>query len=78
MWPDYSSGPNAFPAEIRVVSANIASLETSCIDYDISYGTPIGPGNLTARLYANYLDKYQKQQYSGGARAQVCRCRGGV
>lgn len=57
--------PNALPTEIRIASANIASLETSGIDIDVSYATPVGPGNLSVRLYANYLEKYQTQQYAG-------------
>lgn len=54
--------PTSFPSQIRVAPANIAFLETSGIDFDASYRTELGGGNLGLRLYASYLDKYQTQQ----------------
>jgi outer membrane receptor protein involved in Fe transport len=54
--------PNAFPTQIRVAPANIAFLETSGIDFDATYRTELGSGNLGVRLYASYLEKFQTQQ----------------
>ncbi|MFV3126809.1 TonB-dependent receptor plug domain-containing protein [Niveispirillum sp. KHB5.9] len=52
----------AFPNSIRVAPANIAFLQTSGIDFDATYRTEAGPGDLTFRLYASYLDEYKTQQ----------------
>ncbi|HYE49654.1 MAG TPA: TonB-dependent receptor [Azospirillaceae bacterium] len=54
--------PNAFPTGIRVAPANIAFLKTSGIDFDATYRTEVGEGDLTLRLYASYLDEYKTQQ----------------
>ncbi|WP_202842600.1 TonB-dependent receptor plug domain-containing protein [Luteimonas saliphila] len=54
--------PNEFPTLVRTAPANIASLETSGVDIDASWRTTVGPGDLTLRLYASYLDSYQTQQ----------------
>jgi outer membrane receptor protein involved in Fe transport len=50
---------------VRIVPANIAFLKTAGIDFDASYRTSLGAGALSVRLYANYLDKFDSQQYSG-------------
>jgi len=52
----------AFPTQIRVAPANIAFLETSGIDFDASYRTRLGDGDLNLRLYATYLDNFETQQ----------------
>lgn len=53
---------NAFPTQVRIAEANIASLETAGIDFDASYRTSVGNnGALNLRLYANYLDKFTTQ-----------------
>ncbi|MCO8019165.1 TonB-dependent receptor [Brevundimonas diminuta] len=39
---------------VRVELLNIASLSTHGVDFEASYRTPIGAGNLTARLFGNY------------------------
>ena len=53
---------NAFPTQVRIAEANIASLETSGIDFDASYRTSVGNnGALNLRLYANYLDSFTTQ-----------------
>lgn len=52
----------AFPTSVRLAPANIAFLRTSGIDFDATYRTEAGPGDLTLRLYASYLDEYKTQQ----------------
>lgn len=55
-------GANQFPTSIRMAPANIAFLETSGIDFDASYATTLGEGDLNFRLYASYLHEYKTQQ----------------
>ena len=51
---------------INIVPANIAFLTTAGFDFDLTYRTTLGEnGGLGIRLYANYLDKFDAQQYSG-------------
>ncbi|WP_336962615.1 TonB-dependent receptor domain-containing protein [Sphingobium aquiterrae] len=57
--------PNSLPSLVSIVPANIAFLKTAGIDFDASYRTSLGNGALGLRLYANYLDKFDSQQYSG-------------
>ncbi len=60
------SSPTAFPTLVRIAPANIAFLKTAGIDFDASYRTRVGTdGALSLRLYANYLDKFDTQQYAG-------------
>ncbi|QKR98832.1 TonB-dependent receptor [Sphingomonas sp. CL5.1] len=59
------SSPTAFPTLIRIAPANIAFLKTAGIDFDATYRTSLGNGGLALRLYANYLDKFDTQQYAG-------------
>ncbi len=59
------ASPTTFPTLIRVLPANIAFLKTSGFDFDATYRRSIGPGDLTLRLYANYLDKFETQQFTG-------------
>ena len=59
------ASPTSFPTAIRLADANIAYLKTAGIDFDISYRTKLGDGALGIRLYANYLDKFETQLYSG-------------
>lgn len=54
--------PNAFPTGARIAPANIAFLQTRGIDFDASYRTRLGNGDLSVRLYASYLDRYRTQQ----------------
>lgn len=54
--------PTAFPSSVRIAPGNISFLETSGIDVDASYRTPLAGGNLSLRLYASYLDSYKTQQ----------------
>ncbi len=54
--------PDAFPTLIRLVPANIAFLKTSGVDIDATYRQDIGPGQLSARLYASYLGSYVTRQ----------------
>lgn len=56
----------SFPSLITIAPANIAFLKTAGIDFDASYRTRVGnSGNLSLRLYANYLDKFDTQQFTG-------------
>jgi iron complex outermembrane receptor protein len=50
---------------ITITPKNIAFLKTAGFDIDASYRTELGNGALGVRLYANYLDKFDAQQYSG-------------
>jgi len=59
------SSPTALPSLISIVPANIAFLKTAGLDIDASYRTAIGSGSLGVRLYANYLFKFDSQQYTG-------------
>lgn len=58
--------PTTFPSLITIAPANIAFLKTAGIDFDASYRTRVGAsGNLSLRLYANYLAKFDTQQFAG-------------
>lgn len=57
--------PTSLPSLISIVPANIAFLKTAGIDIDASYRTTVGAGGLGVRLYLNYLDKFDAQQYVG-------------
>lgn len=57
--------PTTFPSLVRIVPANIAFLKTAGWDIDTSYRTAVGNGALSVRLYANYLSKFDAQQYKG-------------
>lgn len=57
--------PTSFPSLVHIVPANIAFLKTAGLDIDASYRTAVGEGALGLRLYANYLDKFDAQQYEG-------------
>lgn len=59
------ASPTSFPSLVRLTPANIAFLTTSGIDFDVSYRAAVGSGALGIRLYANYLDKFDAQQYTG-------------
>lgn len=57
--------PTTFPSRVRIVPANIAFLKTAGLDFDASYRASLGNGALGVRLYANYLEKFDAQQYDG-------------
>ncbi len=42
----------------------IAFLKTAGVDFDASYRTTLGSGTLSLRLYANYLSKFDTQQFA--------------
>jgi iron complex outermembrane recepter protein len=63
--------PTSFPSLIRIVPNNIAFLKTAGIDIDASYRTQLGNGTLSARLYANYISKFDVQQFAGAAIAHL-------
>jgi iron complex outermembrane receptor protein len=54
--------PTSFPSSVRIAPGNIAFLQTSGIDFDASYRTGLAGGDLSLRLYANYLSSYKTQQ----------------
>ncbi len=57
--------PTSFPSLVRISPANIAFLKTAGIDIDASYRSNLGNGAFGIRLYANYLDKFDSQQFAG-------------
>lgn len=57
--------PTSLPSLVSIVPANIAFLKTAGVDIDASYRTALGNGALGVRLYLNYLDKFESQQYVG-------------
>lgn len=59
------TSPTAFPSLVHIAPANIAYLQTAGIDVDLTYRATLGNGALGIRLYANYLDRFDAQQYTG-------------
>jgi outer membrane receptor protein involved in Fe transport len=57
--------PTSLPTLVTLVPSNTAFLKTAGIDIDASYRTRIGENPLSIRLYANYLSKFDAQQYPG-------------
>jgi len=57
--------PTSLPKLITLIPRNIAFLKTAGLDIDASYRTSLGSGALGVRLYANYLFKFDSQQYAG-------------
>lgn len=57
--------PTSLPSLVSIVPANIAFLKTAGVDIDASYRTAVGDGAFAVRLYLNYLDKFDSQQYVG-------------
>ena len=53
------------PTLVHIAPANIAFLKTAGVDFDASYRTRLWGGDFSARLYANYLSKFDTQQYVG-------------
>jgi iron complex outermembrane recepter protein len=64
------SSPTTFPSLVTIQPNNIAFLKTSGLDIDVSYRTELGKGALAVRLYANYLEKFDAQQFSGAPLSQ--------
>jgi iron complex outermembrane recepter protein len=50
--------PTSFPTSVTLSPQNSQELLTEGWDFDASYRMPVGPGNMTARLYTNYLERY--------------------
>jgi iron complex outermembrane receptor protein len=50
--------PTAFPTSVTLSPLNNQRLLTEGWDFDASYKRRVGPGNLTARMYTNYLERY--------------------
>ncbi len=53
--------PANYPTQVTVSGINAALIETKGIDFDASYRRMVGPGMLTIRLYATYLDSFKTQ-----------------
>lgn len=60
--PYSDRSPANYPTAIRVVGANIASVEVRGIDFDARYSVPLGNGRLGMRLFANYTDRFATQR----------------
>ncbi|WP_327754060.1 TonB-dependent receptor [Sphingobium sp. SJ10-10] len=58
------ASPTTFPSLVHLVPQNIAFLKTAGVDFDFTYRTAVGNGGLGVRLYLNYLDKFDAQQYA--------------
>jgi len=54
--------PTSFPTAVTLSPLNSQTLLTEGLDFDASYSTVAGPGKLTARLYANYLERFVNPQ----------------
>jgi iron complex outermembrane receptor protein len=50
--------PTSFPTSVTLAPLNSQTLLTEGWDFDLSYRSNVGPGSLTTRLYANYLDRF--------------------
>jgi iron complex outermembrane receptor protein len=50
--------PTSFPTSVTLSPQNSQVLSTEGWDMDASYRVKAGPGHLTTRLYANYLESY--------------------
>lgn len=59
--PFSDRSPANFPTEVRVSGVNISTIETRGIDFDASYRTDLGDGQLALRLYATYVDRFRTQ-----------------
>lgn len=46
---------------VVLTTRNLAKLSTSGIDFQVDYSHMIGPGALSARLIANYVDSYEEK-----------------
>lgn len=53
-------------AGISLANENLSIFETSGFDFDLSYKTELGAGNLSAVLNGTYLDKYNYTPFAGG------------
>ncbi|AEG48674.1 TonB-dependent receptor [Sphingobium chlorophenolicum L-1] len=58
------ASPTTFPSLVNLIPQNIAFLKTAGIDFDFTYRTAVGNGGLGFRLYLNYLDRFDAQQYA--------------
>ena len=54
--------PTSFPTAVTLSPLNSQTLLTEGLDFDASYSSAAGPGKLTARLYANYLERFVNPQ----------------
>ena len=56
--------PANAPTAIRLVNQNLSFIETSGIDIDASYRAAIGPGDLSVRLYVNWVEEFLQKTNS--------------
>ena len=59
--PFSDHSPANYPSQVTVSGINASLIETRGIDFDATYHHTLGPGSLTARLYASYLDSFKTQ-----------------
>lgn len=57
--PFSDRSPANYPTEVRVGGVNISTIDTRGIDFDASYRSQVGPGQLALRLYATYVDRFR-------------------
>jgi iron complex outermembrane receptor protein len=50
--------PTSFPTSITLAPLNAQTLLSEGFDFDLSYHMTVGPGKLTSRLYASYLQRF--------------------
>jgi len=60
-FPFSDHSPANYPTAVRVTGVNIATIDMQGIDFDASYRTEIGAGDLSLRLYATYVDRFRQQ-----------------
>lgn len=55
------ASPTTYPYEVDLAGVNVAAIKTRGIDVEGSYSRTLGPGRLTTRLYATYVDQFLTQ-----------------
>ncbi|WP_129778168.1 TonB-dependent receptor plug domain-containing protein [Peristeroidobacter soli] len=60
-YPDPSSLGYGAIQTVVLTTRNLARLSTSGVDFQIDYRLMLGPGALSARLIANYVDSYEEK-----------------
>jgi len=62
---------NGVLSGVLLTNANLATFNTSGVDFDFTYNTEIGDGSLTASLNGTWLDEYSYTLIAGGDVAQI-------
>ena len=63
--PFSNTSPANFPTQVTVSGVNASLIRTKGIDFDASYSATVGPGVLSARLYATKLLSFETQLAGG-------------